>query len=74
MRRRGGDSMQGPADPLEWAKNPRSQTAMALIKDGARQNLKLRAIFQAHIEAGICRADGVLLVAPDGSRIARRHG
>jgi hypothetical protein len=61
----------GPSDPLEWANNPRSQEAMRLIRAGAAKSLKLRAILQSHVDAGICRADGTLLVAPDGTPIKR---
>ena len=58
--------MKGPADPLEWAKRPRSHTAMQAIRNGARRDRKLRAIYQEHIASGVCDDRGNLRQVWDG--------
>jgi len=67
-KRPGKDSMQGPADPLEWARHPRSQTAMKLVQEGAQTHRPLRAIFLAHVASGVADANGKLLLRWDGAQ------
>jgi hypothetical protein len=62
----GSRPMQGPADPLEWAKHPRSPMAMERVVEGAKSNRHLREIFAAHVAAGVCDAEGRLLLRWDG--------
>jgi len=58
--------MQGPADPLDWAKRPRSATALQAIRDGARRDRRLRALYQEHVASGVCDDRGNPLQLWDG--------
>lgn len=60
--------MLGPADPLEWAKHPRSQAAMKLVQEGAETHRHLRAIFSAHLASGVADARGNLRMRWDGTQ------
>jgi hypothetical protein len=60
--------MIGPADPLEWAKHPRSQAAMEVIARGAKENRQLRRLLEAHIQSGVCNEAGKLLSRWDGQK------
>lgn len=60
--------MQGPADPLEWAKHPRSPLALKYVQEGGLENRHLRAIFAAHVAAGVADATGRLLKRWDGAQ------
>ena len=51
---------------MEWAKHPRSPMAMERVVEGAKLNRHLREIFAAHVAAGVCDAEGRLLLRWDG--------
>jgi hypothetical protein len=54
------ESLSGGLDPLLWARNPRSQTALDSVRRGSAGNADLLAILQKHIADGICTEDGKL--------------
>ena len=60
------ESLSGCLDPLLWAKNPRSQTALDFMRRGAAGNTELMEILRRNIADGICTDDGNLLRRWDG--------
>ena len=54
-------------DPLLWATNPRSQTALDYVRRGAAEgNADLKSIIEKLIEDGVCTDKGRLLRQWDG--------
>ncbi len=53
--------MMGPSDPLGWAKNPRSREAIAAIRELARKDPRLRAIWHVLVEEGVATDAGTPL-------------
>ncbi len=50
--------MRGPADPLGWAKRPRSRMAIAWVRDLSKKDKRFRAIWKILVDTGIAMADG----------------
>lgn len=56
-------------DPLLWAKKPKSQTALNLLRTGANEgDARLVEILSAHVRDGVCDESGKLLQRWDGLR------
>ena len=52
-----------PLDPLLWAKKPRSQCALTLLRAGAVEgNKALAEILDGHVRRGVCNDQGKLLM------------
>lgn len=50
-------------DPLLWAKKPRSQCALNLLRSGAVEgNKALAEILSGHVRRGVCNDQGKLLM------------
>jgi len=60
------ESLSGCLDPLAWARNPRSQTALDFVRLGSAGNTDLLKILEKHIADGICTEDGKLQRSWDG--------
>jgi len=54
-------------DPLDWARNPKSQKALNDAIDGAKRSMALAQIIAEHIANGICNEAGKLLKAYKGN-------
>ncbi|MBK8113485.1 MAG: hypothetical protein IPK44_02565 [Candidatus Accumulibacter sp.] len=56
-------------DPLLWAKRPRSQCALSLLRTGAAEGGgELATILSSHVRDGVCDESGKLLMRWDGLR------
>lgn len=56
-------------DPLLWAKRPRSQCALSLLRTGAAEGSgALATIFAGHLRDEVCDEHGKLLLRWDGLR------
>jgi len=56
-------------DPLLWAKRPRSQCALSLLRTGAAEGSgELATILSSHVRDGVCDESGKLLMRWDGLR------
>jgi hypothetical protein len=63
----GIDAAFGEADPLKWAKLPKSQTALDLLTAGAKEgDSRLAEILAGHVRDGVCSESGKLLQRWDG--------
>ncbi len=60
--------MIGPADPIGWAKQPRSPAAIAAVKDLAGKDRRFRMIWAALVEAGVATPEGKPLETWDGKQ------
>lgn len=61
------EAVGGDLDPLGWAKRPRSQCALELLMQGAKDgDAMLAEIHGQHLACGVCNAAGRLLVRWDG--------
>lgn len=60
------ESLSECLDPLLWARNLRSQTALDYVRRGSADNADLLAILQKHIADGICTENGNLLLRWEG--------
>ena len=69
-------------DPLLWATRPKSQTALTLLAEGAKEgDARLADILAGHVRDGICDGNGKLLyrwaegawVSMAGERNRYRH-
>lgn len=54
--------MQGPRDPLAWAKHPASPTAALAVRELAQKDKRFRAIWQVLLAEGIVAQNGRLLI------------
>ncbi|HRF11312.1 MAG TPA: hypothetical protein PLR37_04125 [Candidatus Accumulibacter phosphatis] len=62
-------SIGGDLDPLGWAKRPRSQCALELLIQGAKDgDARLAEIHAKHLADGVCNDAGALLMRWDGLR------
>ena len=56
-------------DPLLWAKRPRSQCALSLLRTGAAEGSgELATLLSSHVRDGVCDESGKLLMRWDGLR------
>lgn len=56
-------------DPLLWAKRPRSQCALSLLRTGAAEGSgELATILSSHVRDGVCDESGKLLMRWGGLR------
>ncbi|MER2545902.1 MAG: hypothetical protein ABTS16_21115 [Candidatus Accumulibacter phosphatis] len=59
--------MIGPSDPMAWAKFPRNQVTMGMIREGAKKDRRIGAIYREHIAGRVCDDRGNLLKFWDGA-------
>lgn len=58
--------MIGPADPLGWAKKPRSREAIANVHELSSKDRRFRKIWQDLVEARVATPEGKPLALWDG--------
>lgn len=62
--------MNGPADPIGWAKHPRSREAIAVVKELATRDRRFAAIWAVYLTDGIVSEAGNPLQIWNGQRWA----
>lgn len=60
--------MMGPADPLEWARHPRSREAIAAVQNLAGRDRRFREIWDKHVRDGVVTDRGTPRVVWDGAQ------
>lgn len=60
--------MMAPADPLEWAKHPRSREAIAAVQNLAGRDRRFRTIWDKLVRDGVVSDSGTPLAVWDGGR------
>lgn len=60
--------MIGPADPLGWAKKPRSREAIANVHELSSKDRRFRKIWQDLVEARVVTPEGKPLALWDGMK------
>lgn len=57
-----------PADPLEWARHPKTQPALDHLRRNMRSDRRLMAIYAELVEIKACTPSGKLLCRWDGHK------